>query len=389
MRADVSTGGEPRSLAWLVRLCVAVLGACAGAVPAAEQADVHESWFAGVYGQARAEALSNGLPVMDIDGDWQRGYKRRGNGSTQRAYQAVAAEAGVLINVPWRLARGPWALGWGARAEAFVRASGDAAEVVQFYQARRDPPGAVAFEPHADVMLWRGQGPTLQTPWLPAGIGEWQAGMQWLTLQRLRRVGADGELIYDGAGEYEHQLSLSDDDNRTDAPFTASPASRGGGYSLSVAWRWQPAPDWSLRVDARDVASQLWWKGVNTSRATLTSRVSSRNADGYLDYQPALQGAYTRRTLRMRIPGSVQADLAWRSEMGAWRLNLNRRWGLQQTWLGWESAGPLRLGALVEPRLKALRLQVEHGGFTAGIQADRTDRAAHVASLWLGYAYER
>lgn len=370
-------------------LCVVALCTCAGAVSAAELAEPPKSWFGGVYGQTRAEALSNGLPVMDIEGDWQRGYKRRGNGSTQRAYQAVAAEAGVLINVPWRPARGPWALGWAARTEAFVRASGDAAEVVQFYQARRDPPGPVAFEPHADVMLWRGQGPTLQTPWLPAGIGQWQAGMQWLTLQRLRRVGADGELTYDGAGGYEHQLSLRDDDNRTDAPFTASPASRGGGYSLSMAWRWAPAPDWSLRIDARDVASQLWWKGVNTQRATLTSRVSSRTPEGYLDYQPALQGAYARRTMKERIPGTIEANLTWRSDVGQWRLSTNRRWGLQQTWLGWESTGVLQFGALVEPRFKTLRLQVEHGGFAAGIQADRLDRAAHVASLWLGYATQR
>lgn len=371
---------------------LAVLGAvllslCGKAPLAAEPAEASQPWFAGVYGQARAEALSNGLPVMDIEGDWQRGYRRRGNGSTQRAYQAVSAEAGVLLSVPWRSAPGPWALGWGARTEAFVRASGDAAEVVQFYQARRDPPGPVVFEPRADVLLWRGQGPTLRTPWLPAGVGQWQAGMQWLTLQRLRRVGADGELIYDGAGEYDHRLALRDDDSRTDAPFTAAPARRGAGYSLSLAWRWAPAPDWSLRVDARDVASRLWWKGVNTSRAELTSRVGSRTPDGYLDYQPALQGAYTRRTLKMRIPGSVQADLAWRSHVGEWQLSLNRRWGLQQAWLGWQATGEWRYGVAVEPRFQALRLQMAHGGFAAGVQADRVDQAAHVASVWAQYIY--
>lgn len=376
----------------MLRRTMCLLGVLAfmpGAARAGEPTERPASWFAGAYGQLRADALSNGLPVMDIEGDWQEGYRRRGNGSTQRAYQAVSAEAGVLLSVPWASAHGPWALGWVARTEALVRASGDAAEVVRFYQGRRDPPGAVDFEPRADVLLWRGQGVAVRTPWLAAGVGQWQLGLQWLTLQRLRRVGADGDLSYDGAGGYEHQLSLRDDDSRTDAPFTAAPASRGGGYSLSVAWQWAPAPDWSLRIDARDVASQLWWKGVNTSQATLSSRISSRNPDGYLDYQPALQGAYARRTMRERIPGTVEADLAWRSDAGTWRLNLNRRWGLQQSWLGWESAGPLRFGVSVEPRFKALRLQLEQGGFAAGIQADRIDRAAHVASLWLGYAYQR
>ncbi len=344
--------------------------------------------LAGAYVDMRAQALSNGLPVMDIEGDWQRGYRRRGNGSTQRAYQAVQAEAGVRLSVPWPMVKGAWGIGWLVRSEAFARASGDAAEVVQFYQARRDPPGAATFQPRANVMLWRGQGLAVHTPWLSAGLGEWQATMQWLSLQRLRRVGADGEVIYDGQGGYEHQLALLDDDSSAKGPFTAAPARRGAGHSLSLAWRWTPAQDWSLRIEARDVVSRLRWEGVNTAQASLTSRVASRTPEGYLDYKPALQGAYARKTVRWRIPATVQAEVAWQGGgAGEWRLEMNRRWGLQEAWMGWRSLGDWQTGLALEPRFKALRLQVGHGGFAAGVQADRLDRASRAASVWVSYVW--
>lgn len=319
--------------------------------------------LSGGYVDMRAQALSNGLPVMDIEGDWQRGYRRRDNGSTQRAYQAVQAEAGVMLSVLWPVVKGAWGIGWLVRSEAFARASGDAAEVVQFYQARRDPPGPAVFQPRADVLLWRGQGLAVHTPWLSAGLGEWQATMQWLSLQKLRRVGADGEVIYDGQGGYEHQLALQDDDSSAKGPFTAAPARRGAGHSLSLAWRWTPAQDWSLRIEAKDVASRLRWEGVNTAQASLTSRVASRTPEGYLDYKPALQGAYTRKTVRWRIPATVQAEVAWQGGgPGEWRLELNRRWGLQEAWLGWRTLADWQTGVSLEPRFRALRLQIGHSG---------------------------
>ncbi len=51
------------------------------------------------YVQASASAWSNGLPALDIDGPWTRGYQ--GRSGTHRAYQAMAT---------WQRPEGQWSL---------------------------------------------------------------------------------------------------------------------------------------------------------------------------------------------------------------------------------------------------------------------------------------
>lgn len=373
-------------LPWLTRAGILGAGLAILALAASRAlASPVEGWWQGFYVQAEAQAWSNGLPVLDFDGDWDRGYRQRAG--TQRAYQSLQAQAGVVIAPEFGGRRHPWRLGSVARADALVAMSGEAAQVAYHYQSRTDPDEAGRYDGSSRSLAWRGSGLAVEAPVMALGPLKLSVSAQWLRLSQLRRTGTSGEAVYDGAGIYDYAVALRDDDSRQRAPFMARPSSDGSGASVSLALRWDPSPAWSLSLAADDAWSRLRWEGINSDQSVLDSQTVSRSPDGRLDYAPLLQGQYTRRTLSATIPVTVRAAAVWHRPEGDWSLRLNHRWGLQQRWLGWQGVGPVRWSAAVEPRFGALELGAEWRGWSAGFMLDRLDRAAQVRVLKVGYAW--
>ncbi len=347
---------------------------------------------AGAYVTADTEAWSNGVPVLDLDGTWSKGYRQRAG--TQAAYVAARAELGVVL--PWlRQADGSaWRVGGVARVDGTARLSGQAAQALYHYQSRTDPDAPVSLDARSDVLYWTGKGVSVHTPSVSVAGFKLDMTFDHLKLNRLRHLRSAGFVRYNADDTYSYAGTLRDDSSRTEALFMAPPAAEGWGQAVSVAVSWtRPVDDetvapaggqaasWmpdrvALRVD--DAWSRLHWKGINGDDAVLLSEVAELG-------DARINGQYTRRNVTERIPVSTQVQADWVRGGGRWSVRVKNRVGLWQGWLGWQSEGPLSWRVAAEPFAGALQLGLDWRGLRASIMTDRLDNGAHARGASLGW----
>jgi hypothetical protein len=348
----------------------------------------NESSGWGVYALAKAEAWSNGVPVLGLDGDWSRGYDA--HAGPQRAYAFARAELGALVPSIWSGFASSWRIGALTRVEASGTLSGDAAEVLYRYQSQIDPDQPGSYNADSSILFWKGQGLTVHAPTVRLGAFSLDTSWDHLKLSRMRVVQTQGVATYNADGSYGYQMQARDDSWKTTEQFMRPPQSQGVGDAMSLSLRWQGdapgqdkaeggsfLPSWvALNVD--DVWSLLQWQGINGNDAVLNSNVATRSPDGYIEYQAAINGQYTRRTLRERIPVGTQVQFGWRRPEGTWALRVNNRLGLWQRWVSWQSEGTVHWQLAAEPVHRAVQLGVAWRGMGASVMADRLDNGAHV-----------
>ena len=360
---------------------LAAMAMCLAAMPAGAMAST-----LGAYADLKVEAWSNGVPVLALEGDWSKGYEPRSG--DQRAYEMARAEAGVRFNPGWDGLDAPWAIGLLARADGSARLSGPAAQVLALYQSRTDPAAPGQYDARSRILFWTGRGLSVHTPTLAWGGFKADLGWDHMTLHRLRSMQTQGLAAYNADGSYTYKLNVRDDSWHTTEPFIHPPASNGWGDAVSLGLSWRDGaptggawagvrPTWvSFKVD--DAWSRLQWQGINGNDAVVNSQVANRTPDGRIDYQAAIRGQYTRRTLVERIPVTTQLGLGWARLEGDWSLQVQHRLGLWQHWVSWQSPGTVRWLVAAEPVAKALRLGVDWGGLSASVMTDKLDTAAHV-----------
>ena len=366
---------------------VGMVAALALSSGCAQTQATHESGW-GVYATAKAEAWSNGVPVLNLDGDWSRGYDARAG--TQRAYALARTEVGALIPSGWSGFASSWRVGALNRVEASGTMSGDAAEVVYRYQSQTDPDQAGKYNADSSILFWKGRGVAVHAPTIRVGAFSLDTNWDHLKLSRMRTVQTQGQASYNSDGSYGYQMQARDDSWKTTEPFMKAPESEGVGDAMSFSLRWQgdaagqdqveglsALPSWiTLSVD--DAWSLLQWQGINGNDAVLNSQVATRTPEGYIEYQAAIQGKFTRRTLRERIPVGTRAQFGWQRPEGTWSFKVQNRLGLWQRWVSWQSDGAVHWQLAAEPVHRALQMGVEWHGLGASIMADRLDNSAHV-----------
>ncbi len=344
---------------------------------------------AGVYGELRAEAWSNGLPVLDLQGDWQPGYRRLQG--TQRALASARAEAGAW----WQWGEAArLRLGALYRADATAVMSGDAAEVLRLYQQGRDPDQAAAYDAGTRMRHWTGRGLSAQAAVSLRPGWQLTLGLDALSLQRLRALRTTGQVSYLADGSYAYSGQLRDDDSRYQALFMTGPQAQGQGAALSLALqaeptRWASDADVAaalptrLRLSVDDAWSRLTWGGVNGHDAVLDSQVQTRDAEGRVEYQAAIQGRYTRRTLVERIPVRSALQLDWQRPSGLWSLQVVTRLGLRQHWASWQGTGVVQPSVGVDPVARAWRAGLAWQGLQLGYTSGLGDGAQRIRGLTL------
>jgi hypothetical protein len=336
------------------------------------------------YVLAESSTWSNGLPVLDPEGDWTRGYQARSG--AQRAYQSVRAEAGIGFEVPGVPQAGRWQVGMLARSQSLIDLSGEAAQVLQAYQSRQDPQDPQTFMTQARVLSWRGRGLALHSPTWKFGPASVAVRAEWMQLKRLRISHAQGSVTYQGEGAYDYQLQVDDSSPSAHTYFLPKGDKLGQAQSLSLALGWQASDTVDLSVRVDDLWSRLHWAHLNALQANIDTQVASKTAEGYVEYQAAIQGQYTPGPLEVRIPRAVEAVAQWRRPEGQWALRLHHLGGLTQSWLGWHTPSSDGFGLAIEPRYRAMQWVANWRGLQAQVMFDRLDSEAHVRQWGVGYA---
>ena len=141
----------------------------------------------------------------------------------------------------------------------------------------------------------------------------------------------------------------------------------------------EPVPGLQIALRADDLFSRLRWKNLATDANVLNSQVTSRAADGSLDYAALLRGRKTLATRNERIGAHWQAKMSWQLSSlgkypGAMTLRADDQAGIRQYWLGWENSpankASMRWVLELEPQLHALSAGWSWGNWRAALATD-------------------
>lgn len=349
----------------------------AALAPGAEAAEPPQAtWQLGLQSDRHSDAL----PLSALGDDaWQRLAPRPGR---NLAY----------VDDELRLSRtqGGWTWSVLARSHATLVASDSALALAALVDSGRRPAADAQWAVQARLRAFAGAGLALghEHTLAPGWSVRWEA--QALALGRWRERRFDGPVQYGVAtGTYQFDLASEDLDNRLDFPFRQAVARRGAGLLLAGELAWQGDTAWA-RAGLRD-GGWLRWAGLPRQQATLDTATQAVDADGFLVYQPLVQGRYRQDGLTRWLP--------WRATVAAGaRLPGGQRLGLQvETLPGWgalptlqwqrpaATPGGLALGADWRLHERRLDLSLDWAGLTLRAGADRLDGQARSRVLAVGY----
>ena len=333
------------------------------------------------------ESVGHNLPVLALARD---DWPRHGVDTTRpgHAWRSIRADVYAIHPNGWRV-------GAVLRAEAWVQGNADAVALATAITLQQDPVSARSYGADTSAQGWVGRGLQIGTPWwnLPATEAwQWQADTALLQLTQLRRDEIKGIAQYQNGGIYTFDAHRTRSNPGNDSPFFAAPGTTGQGATVSLAIRGQPAPNWRVELRAADVLSHLRWSGMPTEASRLNSAVTTRAPDGSLDYGPALQGQVGLRQLNTTIGAHWQAHAAWNAfadtgAPGAITLRADRKAGVTQGWLGWDSGaiGRWRWAVAAEPVLHAASVDLWWGGLQISVASDAKGLRSHYRRWRLGW----
>ncbi len=394
-----------RRRAW--RAAGVVLACAAAAQPAAAQAAC----------DAAAQACAGGVVTFGLRSDHHAdpvSLALMGHGHWRsRDWAQVAPRPGDNLariddeaRLGWQARSGAWA-GWQmallARSQATLVASHDALALAAQLARGERPPADADWAARVRLRAFTGAGLAFgrehALTFVPAP-GRWQAAweLQGLVLGSWRERSIAGPVHLDAASQrYGFALGSSEAYNRLRLPFLQAAARRGAGLLLGARLDWQGEGAWApwASLALRD-GGWLHWRGMPQQQATLDTDTATTDADGFLVYQPLIQGRNRQSALtrwqpwRTRLAGGVTAAGGQRWGL---RLDTEPGWGVLPA-LTWQlpaaaagAPGWAGLGWQAEWRTheRRLTLGLDWRGLSLRLGADRLGggaRSREWALVW-------
>ena len=358
----------PARCLWTAAACAGLLAAPAHAVAADEAG----AWRVSL----RSDHHSDAVELRDFDGDALRSLAPRPGRNLAYVDDELRASH----------RRGDWTWSLLARSRATLVASADALALIAHVEAE---PAARRSAHWATEARWRGfSGAGLEAERGFALGGGWQArvGVQGLVLRHWRERRIDGTVDYDAAtAAYAFDLRSTQTDDRLSFPFQHGFAARGAALLLSGELAWQ-GEGWRATLGASDVG-WLRWRGVPQEQARLSTTTQAYDADGFVIYQPLIQGADSQGGRTRSAPARGAASIAWQATRDAqligaadWIAGFGAlpRVAWQQRW------GALELGAAWRTHERRLTLSGAWRGLQIQLGADRPGSKRRSQSFGLG-----
>lgn len=302
-------------------------------------------------------------------------------------------------NLAWiddeaRLGRrdGDWTWSVLARARATLVANRDALDLVEQIAQRRTPAADRRFDTDARWRGFSGWGLAVAHTFVPADGWQLQLEGQALALRRWRERHIAGRVDYSAAGAlYRFGLRSTQLDDGLEFPFQAEAAARGAGLLFGAALSWQGERA-RARVELRDLG-WLHWSRVPQQDAWLDSETAAVDADGYLIYEPLVQGVNSQAGRTKRAAPDALLSFGWQATPSA-ELNAAAWWlpghaPLPRLGLRWRSGGGVVLGAEWRVHERRLGLDATWGAWRVQWGADRLggDARSRAVALSYGLAY--
>lgn len=351
--------------------------ACGAASAHATETPATDGWT--VYSDVSFWQASDAVPISQIDDEWTT-YSPRAGRNTALMRNRLAA--GVE--------KSRWRLGVEVRQDAWLTTDRASLDVFHQYQQKRKPVPPASFALQASYFSFRAQGlrigRSFDGPRLGGRASSIELSGAVYGKQRLRERSVHGIVTYPQADTYEVLASHVDADSRMTYPFMGDKPSASGA-SLSLAATLPLLDAWTLRVQADDVASRLRWKRLPVNTEVLDSETKSYDANGYVNYQPLLNGRRRQVERTFRIPRYTAAALDYRYRDWGAGLHVARYAGETIPTLSVSRAfGWLTLRANVETRFDSAGIGIEAGNLRLMLQSDALELdEAKARSLQLHY----
>jgi hypothetical protein len=335
-------------------------------------------WQIELHSDRHSDALP--LAAMGHD-DWQRLKPRAGR---NLAY----------VDDELRLSRrqGDWTWSLLARNHATLVASEDALALAALVDSGQHPAADRRWNTALQLRAFAGAGLALGHAHRFAPGWSAHGELQLLALGHWRERALQGPVQYTAAdGRYAFDLQSTETNDRLDFPFQQPYARQGAALLLAGGLAWDGPAAWA-RVDWRD-GGWLHWHGVPQQEATLNTATQAVDADGFLIYQPLVQGRNRQDGPTRWLPwrGTLAAGPQWPDgqRLGL-RLDTLPGWGVLPA-LQWQrpSAVPGGLALAAEWRLheRRLDLMLAWRGLTLRAGADRLDGQARSHLFALGWSH--
>lgn len=210
-------------------------------------------------------------------------------------------------------------------------------------------------------------------------------GVQVLVLRSLSARSLDGEVNFNTAdGRYAFNVQTGQSGNKLSYPFQKPFDAQGQALLLQGRLGWRAGP-WHVSGGVRD-AGWLRWQGLPHQALSLNSQTQTRDANGYIVWQPLVQGQNSQTDVRWGAPWTGDMQLGWRaSAQQSW--SLPWQYVPQVGWLPalrWQGDGaPVRWAVTWRQHQRDVTGQVGWGPWRVALALGNT---SHSQQLELAYA---
>ncbi len=340
---------------------IAMFAVAAALVPAGARAD-DAAWSF----DTRSERHLDGAPLADFE--------------DPHLWRVLRPRAGLDVGYLFEDAsasrsEGGWTFSLVARERATVVASRDTLDLARLIDTGEAPVADRAFHVRANAFGFGGGGLGVAREWTADPQWTLHAGLQALVLARVIDRTIAGSAAWNQAdGTYAAQLESPRADDKLRFPYEQGHARFGEALLADLAVRWHDDV-FSAAAALHDVG-RLQWAGLPQQQETLQNRHATRDANGFVVYEPLIQGRDTQSTWRRWCVPVSEAEVSVKTgAAGQWTLATRYipgglflpRIGAHQAMAGWG----LEEQWNVHERRADVAVRV--AGWRVGVGSDRLD----------------
>ncbi len=206
--------------------------------------------------------------------------------------------------------QGDWSLALLARSSATLVASEDALNLAGLLARGQTPAGNVAWNNEIKLRGFNGVGLEVGRQYRLNEQWSSRVTAQGLLLSRWREREISGPAAFDaGSGNYSFGLHSRELDDKLRFPFQTSVDAQGAGFLLAGELNWQA--DHAFAGVKVHEGGWLHWNGMPQQRMLLNTSTQAVDADGFLIYQPLLQGQNSQSSTTRVQPWHVSLKAGW------------------------------------------------------------------------------
>jgi hypothetical protein len=325
---------------------------------------------------------SDATPVRALSGDWSRYHPREArNAALQSARLEVTAS------------RALWEVGAAVRSDIVIDGARGAFDIVHAYKQKLTPPSGSAFDLDATEqgVIWaglRGARTWVLKPGTEHGL-QLTTAVTLLSMRRIQLTDVSGSAQYDSAAGFTFNAQTTQQDSQVQFGGYGKPKAVGSGYTTDFGLLWQPSARSFVNVSISDAVSRVSVKQVATEQLNASSTTRLFDSNGYLDYQPLLNGRDSARDVALHLARKTSLSAGTRVDISASNAAVvGARWeriagiSMPSVWAAVPLAGSMALQLDADTRFKSFGVGI-NGRY--GALMLRTQSLSVSASRALGW----